>query len=309
MSICQQRWGQKEPFCKGLELQVVCVGSTNWDIVGLSEQSFEHGADRPGRIVRRAGGVAFNVATEMARQGVKVALLTAVGDDAAGDEILAAGPGVVVDYACRCAGIGTDNYMAIEGANGMAAAVADVRCLEAVGADVLQPLVDGTIASSERPWRRLMLVDGNLAPDLLADIAADPIFAQADLRVVSASNGKVERLACFLGRAHVSLYLNKTEANILLGTSNLTTTEAAIALTKSGLRASMVSDGANALAYCNAAGLYTQTPPKVDERLCTGAGDVLVAAHVAAELQGLGAQESLAYAAEAAAKHVAGGGV
>ena len=291
------------------ELQAICIGSTNWDIVGLSEQRFEHGADRPGRIVRRAGGVAFNVATEMARQGVEVALLTAVGDDAAGDEILAAARGVVVDYACRCSDIGTDNYMAIEGANGMAAAVADVRCLDAVGADILQVLIDGTIASSKRPWRRLMLVDGNLTPDLLANIATEPIFLQADLRVVSASNSKVERLACFLGREHVSLYLNKTEANILLGSNNLTTAEAASALTKTGLRASMVSDGANALAYCSAAGLYTQTPPKVDERLCTGAGDVLVAAHVAAELKGSEPQSALAHATEAAARHVAGGNV
>ena len=290
------------------ELQAVCIGSTNWDIVGLSEQSFEHGADRPGRIVRRAGGVAFNVATEMARQKVNVALLTAVGEDAAGGEILAAARalGVVVDYAYRCSDIGTDNYMAIEGANGMAAAVADVRCLDAVGAAILRPLTDGSIASLSKPWQRLILVDGNLSPDLLNDIAADPIFAQADLRVVSASNGKVERLACFLGLRHVSLYLNKTEANILLGANNLTTIEAATALFETGLRASMVSDGADTLAYCNAAGLCAQTPPKVEERLCTGAGDVLVAAHIAAELTGSKAQAALAHATEAAAKHVSG---
>ena len=293
------------------ELQAVCIGSTNWDIIGLSQQCYEHGADRPGRIMWRAGGVAFNIATEMARQGVTVALLSAVGDDSAGDEILTAAraTGVVADYVCRGANLSTDSYMAIEGANGVAAALADVRCLDAVGTDILQALVNGPIASSERPWRRLILVDGNLAPDLLADIAADPIFAQADLRVVSASNGKVERLACFLGQKHVSLYLNKTEANILLGASNLSAIEAASALTQTGLRASLVSDGANALAYCSASGLHTQTPPKVAERLCTGAGDVLVAAHVAAELSGSDPQAALAHAAEAAASHVAGIGI
>ena len=314
MSICEQRWGQKEPFCKGLnlntqaQLPVVCIGSANWDIVGLSEHSFPHGADRPGRIVRRAGGVALNVAIELAQQGVNVALLTAVGEDAAGAELLAAAQsaGINVDHISKCSNTATDSYMAIEGASGMVAAVADVRCLAAAGTTILQPLLNGALASADRPWRQIMLVDGNLEADLLADIATNALSAQADLRIVSASNGKVERLACFLNRQHVSLYLNRTEANILLKANNLSAAEAAARLTQSGLRSSLVSDGAQALAHSSAAGLYTQLPPRVSERLCTGAGDVLVAAHIAAQLRDLGIQQALQYAATAAARHVAG---
>ena len=295
-------------MAKSAQLQVVCIGSANWDIVGLSEHSFVHGSDRPGRIVRRAGGVALNVAAELAQQAVNAALLTVVGDDDAGIELLAAAQsmGIKVDYACKYPDMATDSYMAIEGADGVVAAVADARCLEAAGATILQPLMGGDLAGAEQPWRRIMLVDGNLEPDLLADIAANDLFAEADLRIVSASNGKVERLACFLGCEHVSLYLNRTEANILLATNNLPAAEAASRLTKSGLCASLVSDGANALAHSSAEGLYTQLPPRVSENLCTGAGDVLVAAHIAAQLRGCGIQQALQYAAEAAALYVAG---
>ena len=301
-------WGDLSNLAKSAQLQVVCIGSANWDIVGLSEHSFVHGSDRPGRIVRRAGGVALNVAAELAQQAVSVALLTAVGNDAAGIDLLAAAQsmGINVDYVSKYHDMATDSYMAIEGADGVVAAVADARCLEAAGATILQPLINEDLAGAKQPWRQIMLVDGNLEPDLLADIAANDLFAEADLRIVSASNGKVERLACFLGCEHVSLYLNRTEANILLESDNLSATKAASRLTKSGLRASLVSDGANALAHSCAEGLYTQLPPRVSERLCTGAGDVLVAAHIAAQLRGFGIQQELQYAANAAARHVAG---
>jgi sugar/nucleoside kinase (ribokinase family) len=75
------------------------------------------------------------------------ALLSAVGQDAEGEELVAACQrmGMVTDTLYRSADLPTDRYMAIEGANGLIAAVADAHSLEAAGERILTPLGDGRL--------------------------------------------------------------------------------------------------------------------------------------------------------------------
>ena len=292
------------------QLAALCVGSAHWDLIGNSPHSYAHGSDFPGVIHKRVGGVAYNIALALARQGMTVALLAAVGRDAAGAELLqqARSAGIDTDYVyCHEDGRATDSYMAIEGDNGVAAAIADQRGLEAVGARILQPLLDGTLASTAQPWSRPLVIDGNLPSDLLASIAANPVYQEGDLRVVSASSGKAERLRCFLGCERASLYLNLAEARALLDDTNPDAEQAAQQLAALGLRSVTVTDGAAMLASVSDGELYRQLPPKIGaERRCTGAGDHFVAIHLAAELQGQKPEQALRLAANGAAAYVAG---
>ena len=66
--------------------------------------------------------------------------------------------------------------MAIEGSNGLIAAIADAHSLEAAGDKILRPLADGRLGRAERPFRGLIALDGNLTVGLLAQIAASPLF-------------------------------------------------------------------------------------------------------------------------------------
>ena len=122
---------------------ILCIGSVLWDIIGRSPAAMRLGADVPGRIARLPGGVAMNIAMTLARFGLRPALLTAIGRDAEGDDLIAACArlGLVTGYAYRSDDLPTDRYMAIEGANGLIAAIADAHSLEAAGDRILRSAV------------------------------------------------------------------------------------------------------------------------------------------------------------------------
>jgi sugar/nucleoside kinase (ribokinase family) len=69
---------------------ILCIGSVLWDIIGRSATSMRPGSDVPGRITRLPGGVAMNIAMTLRRFGLHPALLSAVGQDAEGEELVAA---------------------------------------------------------------------------------------------------------------------------------------------------------------------------------------------------------------------------
>ncbi|MEY3306055.1 MAG: hypothetical protein RLZZ413_93, partial [Pseudomonadota bacterium] len=164
---------------------ILCIGSILWDIIGRSATSMRLGSDVPGRITRLPGGVAMNIAMTLRRFGLRPALLSSVGQDAEGEELVAACQrmGMITDALYRSADLPTDRYMAIEGANGLIAAVADAHSLEAAGERILAPLGDGRLGSPDAPWAGPIALDGNLTAALLSDIVASPLFAAADLRV------------------------------------------------------------------------------------------------------------------------------
>ena len=126
---------------------ILCIGSVLWDVIGRSASVMRQGSDVPGRITRIPGGVALNIAMALARFGLMPALLSAVGRDAEGDELISACAvrGMVTDYVYRSDDLPTDIYMAVEGANGLIAAIADAHSLEAAGSKILAPLSDGCL--------------------------------------------------------------------------------------------------------------------------------------------------------------------
>ncbi|WGH77974.1 PfkB family carbohydrate kinase [Jannaschia ovalis] len=278
---------------------ILCIGSVLWDIIGRSDVHMERGSDVGGHIRRHPGGVALNIAMAARAYGMTPALLSCVGRDAEGDELVAALSrlGLITDTLYRSEDLPTDVYMAVEGANGLIAAIADAHSLERVGDKILRPLdalgFDGPIA-----------LDGNLTEDLLARIAADPRFAQADLRLAPASPGKADRLMPFLGHGSATLYVNLEEAGLLLHAPQPNAPAAAEALRARGLHRALVTDGPRMAACVHPGGLVARRPRAVMVTRVTGAGDTFMAAHIAAEVQGADPETALERALEAAAIYV-----
>jgi sugar/nucleoside kinase (ribokinase family) len=288
---------------------ILCIGSVLWDIIGRSPTSMRLGSDVPGRITRLPGGVALNIAMTLRRFGLTPALLSAVGTDAEGEELVAACArlGLVTDMLYRSPDLPTDRYMAIEGANGLIAAVADAHSLEAAGPRILTPLGDGRLGSADAPWPGPIALDGNLTEALLADIAASPLFAAADLRVAPASPGKAERLLPLIAHPRTTLYVNLEEAGLLCQTRFASAPEAAEGLLARGAARVLVTHGGNTCADgARGAALVTDTPPAVLVTRVTGAGDTFIAAHVVAERRGADRPKALAAALRAAADYVSG---
>jgi sugar/nucleoside kinase (ribokinase family) len=251
----------------------------------------------------------MNIAMTLRRFGMTPAILTAIGRDAEGDELVAACErlGLVTAHVYRSDDLPTDRYMAVEGANGLIAAIADAHSLEAAGDKVLRPLGDGSLGTATTPWAGPIALDGNLTESLLSEIAASPLFAGADLRVAPASPGKAGRLLPLLSHASATLYVNLEEANILARAELASAAAAAEALLARGAHRVLVTDGGRPAAEGTAgAGVVEGQPPPVLVTRVTGAGDTFMAAHLVAERGGATRQAALDEALRAAAIYVSG---
>jgi pseudouridine kinase len=288
---------------------ILCIGSVLWDVIGRSPAAMRLGSDVPGRITRLPGGVALNIAMTLRRFGLTPALLSAVGRDAEGDELAARCEqmGLITETLYRSDDLPTDIYMAVEGANGLIAAIADAHSLEAAGDKILRPLADGRLGRAEAPYSGVVALDGNLTEALLAQIAHSPLFACADLRVAPASPGKAERLLPLLTHPSATLYVNLEEAGLLAKTAFASAPDAALGLLARGAARVLVTDGGKTCAEGSRdAGVITATPPQVMVARVTGAGDTFMAAHIVATRLNTPRQEALNRAITAAADYVSG---
>jgi pseudouridine kinase len=283
---------------------ILCIGAVLWDVIGRTDLKMALGDDVPGRISRLPGGVALNIAVTLAGLGLRPAILTCIGQDLEGDALIAActAAGLISDFAYRAPDLPTDRYMAIEGANGLIAAVADAHSLERAGARILEPMSDGRLG----PWTGAVALDGNLTTDLLKIIADSPLFAQADLRVAPASPGKAERLLALVGHPSAAFYVNLAEAGLICGTVFPSADVAARALLAKGVAKVLVTDGPRQAAVGQVGVLMTAMPPEVTVARVTGAGDTFLAAHIVAEIAGADPATALILALDAAATFVSG---
>ncbi|MEM9228607.1 MAG: PfkB family carbohydrate kinase [Pseudomonadota bacterium] len=287
---------------------ILVAGSALWDIVARTERLMRPKHDVPGRISRQLGGVALNVALELVRQGARVELLSAVGTDAEGDALVASvtSAGVGCDHVARIDGA-TDSYLAIEDGSGdVFAAVADCMRLEDASDVVLAPLRDTRLGAASDPWGGVLIVDGNFPRTVLDTLATDPVFAACRLALVPASPGKAKRLTGAMRHPRSVLYLNRTEAEILCDAQFSSAALAAEALVGMAATEVVVTDGHRPAAVADAHSMRTVTPPQVNARTSTGAGDVFLAAHLNAREGGATQDDALTQALAAASRHITG---
>lgn len=287
---------------------ILCIGAVLWDIIGRCDQPMVLGNDKPGQITRLPGGVALNIAMTLTQFGLRPALLSVVGDDADGQQLLAecVAMGLDVDAMLIDPALPTDRYMAIEAQGALIAAIAHAHSLERAGDRILAAMGDGRLGAPVSPWNGPVALDGNLTEDLLTEIASNPLFAKADLRIAPASPGKAERLRPLLSHPRATIYVNREEAGLLTGTHPANAAAAAAALITAGARRVLVTEGAQMAVDACAQSTLSAIPPAVEARRITGAGDTFMAAHIAAEVAGKAREIALEAAVNAAATYVSG---
>ncbi|MEL6520496.1 MAG: PfkB family carbohydrate kinase [Pseudomonadota bacterium] len=288
---------------------MLCIGSVLWDVIGRRDDPMSYGDDRPGRIERIPGGVALNVAMALSRAGLTPSLLSCVGKDVDGDDLIAACNhlGIETDHIYRSETLRTDIYMAIEANGELVAAMADAHSLEAAGFAILAPLADGRLGSPLAPYAGTIVLDGNLTVEVLDHVSTDPLFAKADLRVAPASPGKARRLRSCFGHDQATFYLNVEEACLICDTDFPSAREAAIAMREAGAKRVVVTHGSRSVALASRDGVIEVNPPEVTVTRVTGAGDTFMAGHIAAEKAGKDRYGALATALDVTATYIAGG--
>lgn len=285
---------------------VLCIGSALWDIIASSQSSLEIGSDLPGLIRRRPGGVACNIALVLAARGRAVSLLTVIGNGPEGDHLIQIleSKGVDCQYVTRT-DTNVDTYMAIEQPNGeVFGAIADCASLELAGDRLLTPLMNGTLADTNAPWRGAAIIDGNLPIAVLEQLLGSGVLAGSKLSFAPASTGKANRMLTALKSGSGTLFVNREEAETLCKGDYITAIAAARELVRIGAERAIVTDGANPVALATADKSLAAMPPNVKAVTTTGAGDCFLAAFVAAELDGQSSENALIEAINAAAQHV-----
>lgn len=120
--------------------QVLVIGACGFDVVGRLQGELQPGTSSPARISTSFGGVARNVAENLARLGQPVSLLSVIGKDRLGDEVLAhtSQAGVDVSAVYATDKFPTGFYMGVLNENGVRKfAFDDMRILEELTATYL----------------------------------------------------------------------------------------------------------------------------------------------------------------------------
>jgi pseudouridine kinase len=144
--------------------RVVVIGGANVDIKGRARGAYVAGTSNPGEVMVSPGGVGRNIAENLARLGVGVSLVTALGDDANGQLLRQACAATGVDLAMAItADAPTGSYLAILDATGeLVSAVNDMRAMDALTPLHLE-LHAGRLAEAD-----MLVADCNLSEACLA---------------------------------------------------------------------------------------------------------------------------------------------
>lgn len=250
---------------------IECIGASNVDRKLVPLGQLAPGTSNPARQHESFGGVARNVAENLARLGVRVALTTAVGDDAMGRALLAQ---------ARSLGIDTRRTLVADGPTGTYTAVLDERGEMAVAmADMAlcAQLTPGTVAPRGAP-AALRVADLNLPPSTIAALLASAMEG-APLVLVAVSEPKMAHLPEGLHGLRL-LVLNRGELQARTGRD--TSTEAGLLaacgdLQAQGARDVVVTLGAEGVVHTTPDGIAHLPAPHASVVDVTGAGDAFAA--------------------------------
>jgi len=254
---------------------MLVVGGSNMDIAGHSTRRLALGDSNPGSIRYAPGGVARNVAENLARLGHRTRLLSAVGDDAAGHSLLqaTAAAGVDVGGCAVLAGQATSSYLSVHDADGdMCVAVNDMRIADSITPGLLAPYAEDLAAASA------LLFDCNVSEATLGWLCAHS--GTAPVFVDTVSGHKCLRIAPYLHGVHL-LKPNRLEAQALSGLPLQSPADAPAAaqwLHARGVRQVVLSWGEQGVFWSQQHGAQGwQAAPDVAVENATGAGDALMA--------------------------------
>jgi pseudouridine kinase len=256
---------------------IACIGAANLDRKLRSLAPLVMGTSNPASANESFGGVARNIAENLARLGTPVALMTAVGNDAAGAALLAhaAGLGIDTGATLKLADACSGTYTAVlDGGGDMLVALADMGLYEA-----LTPAWLDT-RSATRNHAAMVAADLNLPLATVAALIDAAARDQVPLIVVAVSVPKMARLPALLAGVRL-LILNEGELADRVQRPLDTDADFAAAcraIQDQGARDVVVTRGARGVFYTTTDGIAHLPAPAAEPVDVTGAGDAFAAA-------------------------------
>lgn len=262
------------------------IGGANYDIRGLARVELEWQSSNPARISMSGGGVARNIAENLARMGEKAVLITAVGADINGEKLIEeiSRWGVDITLVRRCLGANTGSYIAFLEKNGdLLLGMSDMEVMENINDHYLLQQEDIITGAS------LVGVDTNLSSSALKTVGRMQEKGGFPLLLETVSVAKAPRALAVLDRVKI-LATNREELQEIIPGPLKNFSDR-----KRTGKAVLENGPAILLLKMGPEGLYLHTreggqqfPALPGElRDATGAGDCLVAVFMAAWRRGL----------------------
>ena len=282
---------------------VIAVGGANVDIHARPDVAATPADSNPGVVRSSPGGVARNVAENLARLDVDCRLISAVGNDRSGETLLqhCRNAGINVDKVYRTGAEATSSYVSILDEDGdLSVAINDMRIMDHLRPEELQSC-EAMLKQSA-----LIVLDTNLTADAIGWLAGilpgKPIFAD------TVSAAKAPRLRDSIGAIH-TLKTNPREAEALTGiAASDAAGRGAVArrLHELGVQRVFVSLGEGGLFYStmDARGTVRSSAGRDEIRNSAGAGDALLAGIAYAWLEDEPLEETIEFGLAMAAMTV-----
>ena len=257
--------------------RAVCIGGAVLDRKYRAKQALVPETSNPVDGVRSLGGVARNVAENLARLGTATTFVSIVGDDEAGRTLLAhmRERGIDVSQVLVSGEKPTAEYAAVlDPAGDLVMGLADMSIF-----DLLRP------DHIDRIWPHLasagwVFSDCNLPAETVAALIEKARGARFKLAIDAVSTVKAARLPKNLTGIDL-LLMNLDEANAILGRQTpktLTEAEqAALGLQAAGAREAVVTMGAEGVVVAGCEGLKILPAISAAAIDMTGAGDAMIA--------------------------------
>ncbi len=262
---------------------VLCVGGAFIDRKYRTLDRVLFDSSNPARMTTHFGGVARNVAENLARLNVRVDLLACVGTDASAEALVAhlqrAGVGTAAIAAVP--GLTTGEYGAIVDPDGnLFLGVVDSGAIDALDVAFLERHAGAFAAAM---W---VFLDTNLSSECIEWIYAHKRSVGYTLATDGVSEAKVPRLGARLDAIDV-LFLKEAQAKAYLAIrDDPSPHEVARALRARGARCAILTLGANGCIVASGDRLAHVPAVKAAPIDATGAGDALIAATLYRLLEG-----------------------
>lgn len=276
-------------------IYIMGVGAANADIHGRSRKAVQLRDSNPGHMHVSVGGVTRNILENAARLGLRTSLISAVGDDALGELILARSraAGMDVSNVLRVKDRASSTYITVlEPSGEMFIALSDMTILETLSREYLEErrqLLAGAAAIVCDPSLPEETIDFLLTLTADVPVCVDPV-----------SGSYAEKIKPHIGRFH-TVKPNRLELQVLSGVDPVdekSLRRAMDVLLNKGCKRVFVTMGPDGCCYEDAQGRYLtmRLRPVTDMANATGAGDAFTAASVYGLVKGLEPEETLGLA-------------
>jgi pseudouridine kinase len=275
---------------------IACIGGAHMDRHGVLHGPLVLGTSNPGRVTSDFGGVARNVAENLARLGRRVTLLSRVGADETGQQVVAhlSALGVDASLVTVSAATPTASYTAILETTGeLVLGLAAMEIYDEITAALIEP------ALPRLREHEFWFADANLPAATIGWLvdAAGPIPVAFD----AISVVKSRKLRPVLPRIPI-LFANLAQAASIVEVDDFPgAAQAARALHQLGARTGVVTAGAGGIAVWTGDDLRSFPALPAVPRDVTGAGDALIAGTLFGLTEGLALPEAAQLGLAAAA--------